>query len=58
MMPTRSHRCSTSGSWWDEMKTVLPSLACLLGEMLELELHEWIQAGRRLIEDEQIRAGS
>ena len=25
MIPTRSQRCSTSGSWWDEMKTVRPS---------------------------------
>ena len=55
MMPTRSHRRSTSGRLWEETKAVRPSsrLASLMS--VELLLHQRVEARGGFVQDEQFR---
>ena len=57
MIVTRSHSSSTSARMWLESSTVRPRLARLLDAGLEHRLHQRVEPGGRLVEDEQLGVG-
>ena len=54
MIVTRSHSASTSARMWLESSTVRPCLARLLDALLEDRLLQRVEAGGRLVEQEQL----
>ena len=58
MIATRSAVRSTSLRMWLERKTVRPSVLRFADERVERLLDERVEARRRLVEDEQLRAGA
>ena len=54
MKATRSHTRWTSGSTWEREEDGLASVTGLVDEVVELVLHERVEARGGLIEDEQL----
>ena len=57
MMLTRSHSRSTSARMWLESSTVVPVGSELLDAVAEDLLHQRVQPGRRLVEEQQLHVG-
>ena len=57
MMLTRSQSRSTSARMWLESSTAWPSVAELVDALAEDRLHQRVEAGRRLVEHQQLDVG-